>query len=1244
MRARRYWWWLAIILFAGSMMAWPQAGYGQSEAITFYVDTLNDNPVTVLNNHCTDDIPNENCSLRQAIAKANATAGTAPLTISFNLITEGAVSAAPYVLTLTAGERLPPITRANVSLIADLSGTTPQIAIDANGSDAGLVLNGGGATIEGLAIYGASNDAGLYRGSGIFIGSANNIVRNCVIGLDLNGSIPTNRNRNGIVINGSAAAGNQIGEATKPNTIAGNVANGIVISNASQNTIRANRIGVLWTTVTAPRPNGGYGIQVVSDSISDPNGRAELNTIGGNTNAERNIIGANGSSGIFISGARTYTTTIASNLIGINLNTDPAIGNGGDGITIEDGAQGTIIGSASSTQPLVVSGNAGFGIRARANGAAPINTIIRGFAAIGISRSGTDPRPNTLGGILISDSAGLTTIGSPTTTVRIGGNNGPGLIINGSNVTVTNTQIGVVPGNITLPNNGGLRIASTSQITVTNTTIAANTDYDARIENASSITFTGNTIGLSVDRRNAPGSVAAGIAVINSTDVTIGSASGGNVIAAAGGPGIVIDGGSAITVTANTLGLRRADTGDTLSVAAPNTGPAIQVNGAAQVILDSNIIGGNGSAAGIALQSAQAVTVRQNQIGWIANPDGGDTLLARPAGIGIELTDVTTATLSGNLIRLNANDGMRLLNVSAITITDTNVIEQNSGHGIRVGGNSLGVAVTGNRLRANAGYAVLVADTARRVQITENQMAANGQGGIQLDNATFYDGTPPDPDQNLNRPNHSIDPPFALQLFQNGELTGRAHSSNAEQEADLDPVSACAGCTIHVYATDPALSAPDGQGWQLLNVLVSGIPRANIHRVNSAGEFNAMLIEPPQQHRQIVFTATDRFGNTSTFSVFTPTIDLRLVPITAVEQSAAPGSSVTYRVRAENHGTLGINRLRLSTTNTLPGWTVVAEPSNEISLLPGASQMLTVTLTLPTGTHPSVQVPITDTTSLSLTAPALDPVTQTLRTSVQALPVLAAAPLSGAATVLPAETRVYRHQLTNNGNVTTTITVNATTADLIGLDTYNTTVLTPTVTLAPGASAEIAVAVTVPAGSQTTDASGNPVRATTVITATPNGFATQAITMTNTTTTGLRYAAELRSSYEQDVQAGREVVFLHTLRNTSNGRATFQLNFAASRGSALIAFESGTSGVTISGNTVTLDNTTGGGRINQITLRARVRISELILPGTRETLRIWVSVPGSDEPLSGAEVQDVAIVRDSSGIPVPAVWIPLVLH
>lgn len=1259
MHARRHWKLVIIAVFVSSILIWPRFSFGQAGVDEFFVDTLADNPVTNINSHCTDDLVNANCSLRQAIAKANSAPGTNRITINFDLVTEGFVTSAPYIITLS--ERLPPITRANVTISADVLAGAPQVVINANGADAGLVLNGGGAIIEGLAIYGASSDVGSYRGSGIYISSANNTIRNCYIGLQLDGTTPAEaiRNRNGVMIIGANARNNQIGESSASNTIAGNIANGIVIINASQNTIQANRIGVLFTTATATRPNGGYGIQILSDTTSDPNGRAESNVIGG-ANLERNIIGANGLSGILISGSQTYTTTISSNLIGINLDSEPTVGNGGDGIRIEDGAQGTVIGSPNSTQPLVISGNNGYGIQVRSGGGtAPANTVINGHTIIGLNRNATAARPNGQGGIRISESAGNATIGSATTSVRIGGNGGPGIWVGGgvSSVTITNAFVGVLPtGNTTFANAGGVEFNGTAQVTMTNARIAANTGYDVRLHNIGNATLDGNIIGLSADGRTALGSASAGIAVIDSQNVAIGSTNG-NIISAANGPGIDISGTNSISITvrANTLGLRRDTTGDAYSVAAANAGPAIHVTDASQVTIANNTIGGNGSAAGIELSNVHSITIQQNQVGWVADPAGGPDPLARPAGIGIALTNVTTATLSGNLVRLNAADGIRFTNVATatlsdnqiganagdginltdvrnVTINDSNVIEQNSGDGIQTGGSSLGVAINGNRLRANGGYAVLVTDTARRVTITQNQMAANTLGGIELAGTTLYSGTPPDPDQNLTLPNHSIDPPFNFQVFQDGPVSGNVFASTAEREEDLDPVSACAGCTIHVYGDDTSLATPDGQGWQ---------PLASTS-ATSAGIFNATLSTPPQHYRQLLFTATDLFGNTSVFRIFTPTVDLRLIPIDPIEQSAAPGSSVTYRLRLENHGTLGINRIRFTATGTLSGWTATVAPSERFTLLPGASQLLTVTLTLPTGSHPSVQVPITDTTTVSLTGPVLDPINQTLRTAVEALPVLVANPATSAATVLPSDTYIYRHQITNNGNVTVPVDISATTADLIGLDTYNTTVLTPTVTLAPGASAEIAVQITVPSGAQTADASNNPVRATTVITATPRGFGAQTVTITDTTSVGLRHAAELRSNQEQDVQAGREVVFLHTLRNTSNGRATFQLNFAASRGSTLLAFESGTSGVTITGNTVTLDNVAGSGKINQIVLRVRVRISELILPGTRETLRIWASIPGSSEPLSGAEVQDVAIVRDSSGVQVPAVWIPLV--
>ncbi|MFN3374343.1 MAG: hypothetical protein ACK44M_12350, partial [Chloroflexus sp.] len=75
MHARR--WQLAIIaVFVSSVLIWPRLSFGQVGVDEFFVDTLADNPVTAINSHCTDDLVNANCSLRQAIAKANGTPGT----------------------------------------------------------------------------------------------------------------------------------------------------------------------------------------------------------------------------------------------------------------------------------------------------------------------------------------------------------------------------------------------------------------------------------------------------------------------------------------------------------------------------------------------------------------------------------------------------------------------------------------------------------------------------------------------------------------------------------------------------------------------------------------------------------------------------------------------------------------------------------------------------------------------------------------------------------------------------------------------------------------------------------------------------------------------------------------------------------------------------------------------------------------------------------------------------------------
>ena len=109
------------------------------------------------------------------------------------------------------------------------------------------------------------------------------------------------------------------------NFIAGNVGNGIVLrgSAAISNSVQGNTIGVAADGLTA-LPNLGNGI-LLED--------ASTNTIGGSADGAGNLISANGQDGIQI-GAGVSNVVVAGNRIGLTAGGDGALGNAGDGIAL----------------------------------------------------------------------------------------------------------------------------------------------------------------------------------------------------------------------------------------------------------------------------------------------------------------------------------------------------------------------------------------------------------------------------------------------------------------------------------------------------------------------------------------------------------------------------------------------------------------------------------------------------------------------------------------------------------------------------------------------------------------------------------------------------------------------------------------------------------------------------------------------------------------------------------------------
>jgi hypothetical protein len=121
---------------------------------------------------------------------------------------------------------------------------------------------------------------------------------------------------------------------------------------ASATLIAGNAIGVSANR-SAKLGNGFDGIFVDG---------APGTIIGNVAAATRNVISDNGSNGIYIKGATASKTRIVNNIIGLGGDALAAMGNGGDGVRIED-APKTIVGGAAPTAGNIISGNTANGVQ-----------------------------------------------------------------------------------------------------------------------------------------------------------------------------------------------------------------------------------------------------------------------------------------------------------------------------------------------------------------------------------------------------------------------------------------------------------------------------------------------------------------------------------------------------------------------------------------------------------------------------------------------------------------------------------------------------------------------------------------------------------------------------------------------------------------------------------------------------------------------------------------------------------------
>jgi hypothetical protein len=319
-------------------------------------------------------------SLREAILFADSL--STPNEITFDIPGTGPFFISPH-------SPLPAVTGATTIDATTQPGYAGTPIVDLNGAAAGssdgLDLNGGNEAVKGLAING-------FSGSGIVIASSgNDVIQGDWIGVNLSGNARDENGGDGIAIVNST--NNQIG-GTAPgqgNVISGNGYEGVEINGqgATGNVVEGNLIGV-GSDGSTPIGNAYDGVFIDQGSS---------NLIGGTIAGARNVISANGAVGVQILGPQGGGNAIQGNLIGLNAAGSSAIGNGYDGIYV-DNSPNNSIGGTSAAARNVISGNHETGIRIQGSNASA-NVVAGNW--IGADLSGERGIGNAYDGIFVFD-------------------------------------------------------------------------------------------------------------------------------------------------------------------------------------------------------------------------------------------------------------------------------------------------------------------------------------------------------------------------------------------------------------------------------------------------------------------------------------------------------------------------------------------------------------------------------------------------------------------------------------------------------------------------------------------------------------------------------------------------------------------------------------------------------------------------------------------------------------------------
>jgi titin len=599
-----------------------------------------------------------------------------------------------------------------------------RVIIDGShtGGATGFVLDTSHAAVRGLIIDGFGVGVSVPSPSDVGnIIQGNYIGKYLVYPVDPNTGAPLPAPNNveltgsGNTLEGVDLSGNNTtvgGTNTQENNvISGNGLQGIIIESAGTgNVVEGNQIGIISTATGRyfQVGNGADGVLVYGES----------NQIGGPVPAAGNLISANFSNGIRLSGSTATRNIIAANIIGLGPGGgylfgtgNPGNGDEGDGVHIE-GSSRNQIGGPTAASGNTISSNFGSGvfITDLVNGTSVTRSIgnIVQNNLIGVTSDGSAAKGNAADGVTIDSN------------VPLQPNEPPGL----TSLTV------IGPGNVISGNFRGVRISGPGP-------------------GAKGVVVRDNLVGTDLTGSFHLGNAEQGVLIDNATDDVIEGTSSGSQVISGNNVGVEIEGQSATDslVSGNFIGTDRSGT-----FALSNAQQGVLIQGAA-----GNTVGGTTAAArnvisanyvGVLITGPGAVNnfVLGNYIGTDAtglvglgneqegvridgasdNTIGGTSPAATNVisgnEWGVTITASTRIAVQGNLIGTGANgltpignllDGVLIENDSANNLIgglgkgQGNTIAYNGADGVQIVGlHSTGNGILSNRIFANGALGI----------------------------------------------------------------------------------------------------------------------------------------------------------------------------------------------------------------------------------------------------------------------------------------------------------------------------------------------------------------------------------------------------------------------------------------------------------------------------------------------------------------------------------------------------------